>query len=52
MKLDIRIVKDSEVTDLVLCDLVAHRRVRARKLVPYRLVSAACLKQSSTAMEA
>ncbi len=41
-----------EVTDLVLCDLIAHRRVRARKLLPYRLVSPACLEQLSTAMEA
>jgi GntR family transcriptional regulator len=41
-----------EVTDLVLCDMIAHRRVRARKLLPYRLVSPTCLKQLSTAMEA
>ena len=41
-----------EVTDLVLCDFIAHRRVRARKLLPYRLVSPTCLKQLSTAMEA
>ncbi|MDA2931535.1 hypothetical protein MYX84_16590 [Acidobacteria bacterium AH-259-O06] len=41
-----------EVTDLVLCDLIAHRRVRARNRVPYRLVSPACLKQLSAAMEA
>jgi DNA-binding transcriptional regulator YhcF (GntR family) len=41
-----------EVTDLVLCDLIAHRRVRARNLVPYRLVSPDCLKQLSTAMGA
>jgi len=41
-----------EVTDLVLCDMIAHRRVRARKLLPYRLVSSTCLAQLSTAMEA
>ncbi len=41
-----------EVTDLVLCDLIAHRRVRARNLLPYRLVSPTCLKRLSTAMEA
>ncbi len=41
-----------EVTDLVLCDMIAHRRVRARKLLPYRLVSPTCLEQLSTAMEA
>ena len=41
-----------EVTDLVLCDLIAHRRVRARNLLPYRLVSPTCLKQLSTIMEA
>ncbi len=41
-----------EVTDLVICDMIAHRRVRARKLLPYRLVSPTCLKQLSTAMEA
>ncbi len=41
-----------EVTDLVLCDMIAHRRVRARNLLPYRLVSPACLKRLSTAMEA
>jgi len=39
-------------TDLVLCDLIAYRRVRARNSVPYRLVSPACLEQLSTAMEA
>ena len=38
-------------TDLVLCDLIAYRRVRARKLVEYRLVSPACLEQLSSAME-
>ena len=41
-----------ELTDLVLCDMIAHRRVRARNLLPYRLVSPTCLKQISTAMEA
>jgi hypothetical protein len=41
-----------EVTDLVLCDMIAHRRVRSRNLLPYRLVSPTCLKQLSTAMEA
>ncbi len=41
-----------EVTDLVLCDLIAQRRVRARNLLPYRLVSPTCLKRLSTAMEA
>ena len=41
-----------EVTDLVLCDMIAHRRVRARNLLPYRLVSPTCLKRLSTAMEA
>ncbi|MDA2923156.1 GntR family transcriptional regulator [Acidobacteria bacterium AH-259-L09] len=39
-------------TDLVLCDLIAYRRVRARKLVEYRLVSPACLEQLSSAMKA
>ncbi len=34
-------------TDLVLCDLIARRRVRARKLVQYRLVSPQCLNQLS-----
>ena len=44
-------LRSLEVTDLVLCDLIAHRRVRARHRVPYRLVSPACLKELSTAME-
>ena len=39
-------------TDLVLCDLIARRRVKARKLVQYRLVSPQCLKQLSSAINA
>ena len=39
-------------TDLVFCDLIAYRRVKARKLVQYRLVAPACLKQLSSAMKA
>jgi DNA-binding transcriptional regulator YhcF (GntR family) len=38
-------------TDLVICDIIAHRRVKARRPVPYRLISAACLEQLSRAME-
>lgn len=37
--------------DLVICDIIARRRVQARKLVPYRLISPACLEQLSRAME-
>ena len=68
MKLDIHIIKDSEVTireQLVeqIVFVIATGRlkpgevlpsvgVRARNLLPYRLVSSTCLKQLSTAMEA
>lgn len=68
MKLDIHIIKDSEVTireqlfeQIVFLiatgrlkpgEVLPSVRVRARYLLPYRLVSPTCLKQLSTAMEA
>ena len=38
-------------TDLVICDMIAARRVEARKKVEYRLISPACLEQVESAME-
>ena len=68
MKLDIHIIKDSEVTireqlveqivfliatgKLVPGDELPSVGGLARNLLPYRLVSPTCLKQLSTAMEA
>jgi len=68
MKLDIHIIKDSEVTireqlfeQIVFLiatgrlkpgEVLPSLRGRARNLLPYRLVSPTCLEQLSTAMEA
>jgi len=41
-----------EAADLVICDTIAARRVEARKVVQYRLVSSACLKLLASAMKA
>ena len=37
--------------DLVFCDSIASRQVKAAKLVHYRLISPACLEQISNAMK-
>ena len=40
-----------DAADLVICDMIATRRVEARRVVPYRLVSSACLKLVAEAMK-
>lgn len=40
-----------DAADLVICDMTAARRVEARNVVPYRLVSPACLKLLASTMK-
>ncbi len=40
-----------DAADLVICDRIAARRVKARKVVQYRMVSPACLNLLRSAME-
>ncbi len=41
-----------DAADLVICDMIAARRVEARRVVPYRMVSPECLKLLASAMKA